>query len=105
MAYNLKAEAYTYDFTSIILMEPAGIPLKTMDELFDVYSTGVGEGVSGHNILNAPKATGRELEGIEKMRKIRHPRCFGKIKYKRRCFIIIFFHIFLYFTRYCGKYR
>ena len=79
MAYNLKSEAYTYDFTSIILMEPAGIPLKTMDELFNVYSSGVGEGVSGHNILNAPEATGRELEGIEKIRKIRIPRCFGKL--------------------------
>ena len=82
MAYNLKSEAYTYDFTSIILMEPAGIPLKTMDELFNVYSTGVGEGVSGHNILNAPEARGRELEGIDEMRKIRVPRCFGMIKMK-----------------------
>ena len=80
MTYNLKSEAYTYDFTSIILMEPSGIPLKTMDELFNVYSSGVGEGVAGHNILNAPKASGKELQGIEKMRKIKIPRCFGTIK-------------------------
>ena len=79
MMYNLKSEAYTYDFTSIILMEPTGIPLKTMDELFNVYSSGVGKGVPGQNILNAPQAAGRELEAIEKMRKIKIPRCFGII--------------------------
>ena len=77
MAYNLKSEAYTYDFTSIILMEPTGIPLKTMDELFNVYSAGIGKGNSGQNILNAPQASWRELDGIEKMRKIKMPRCFG----------------------------
>ena len=60
-------------------MEPTGIPLKTMDELFNVYSAGIGEGVSGQNILNAPKASGRELEGIEKMRNSEKPRCFGTI--------------------------
>ena len=78
MAFDLKSEAYSYDFTSVVLMEPAGIPLKTMDELFNVYSAGVGKGVSGQNIINAPEASGKELNGIEKMRKINTPSCFGE---------------------------
>ena len=78
MAFDLKSEAYTYDFTSVVLLEPAGIPLKSMDELFNVYSAGVGKGVSGQNIINAPEASGRELNGIEKMRKINKPNCFSK---------------------------
>ena len=93
MMYNLKSEAYTYDFTSIILMEPTGIPLKTMDELFNVYSSGVGKGVPGQNILNAPQAAGRELEAIEKMRKIKIPRCFGIITNNG---YLRFLHIFLF---------
>ena len=79
MAYNLKSEAYTYDFTSIILMEPVGIPLKTMDELFNVYTAGIGEGVSGQNILNAPEASGTDFQAIEEIRKIKIPRCFGAL--------------------------
>ena len=77
MAYNLKSEAYTYDFTSIILMEPVGIPLKTMDELFNVYAAGIGDGVSGQNILNAPEASGTDFQAVEEIRKMKIPRCFG----------------------------
>ena len=79
MAYNLKSEAYTYDFTSIILMEPVGIPLKTMDELFNVYAAGIGDGVSGQNILNAPEASGTDFQAVEEIRKIKIPHCFGAI--------------------------
>ena len=77
MAFDLKSEAYTYDYTSVILMEPLGIPLKAMDELFNVYTMGVGR-ATGQTIVNAPEASGKEAEAIHKMRKRKKPACFSK---------------------------
>ena len=77
MAFDLKSEAYTFDYTSVILMEPLGIPLKTMDELFNVYGMGIGS-ATGQTIINAPEASGKEAEAIHKMRKKKKSACFSR---------------------------
>lgn len=76
LPFLVKSAGWRVNYWASVLLDPVGIPLATMDILFDMQTSGSTNARKA--IISAPRATGPVARLVKDFRRAMPPRlCFG----------------------------